>query len=259
MNAGLEGVNGSPQRVDRQCHGDIGSAGEALAADERQRQDGGRGLRAVDQRQPLLRFERHRLQPGNLERPAARPDAIVVAHRREPLADEHEREVRERRQVAARTHRAAARHDRMHPVVEQVEEMVDRLPANAGEALREDVGSERHRCANGAHRERFTDTGGMAAEKIQLERLQRVAGNRGLRQRAEPGVDAVDGAVGAGMTIDDGARRVDALNRVSGQRDVEAAIRNVDELGQRERATVTGEEASHEKRARGRERVEERR
>ena len=71
-------------------------------------------------------------------RPAARsasaPGTRPAVDDRLAFADEHEREVRERREVAAGADRAAARHDRVHAGVEQRDQRIERARADAGVA-----------------------------------------------------------------------------------------------------------------------------
>ena len=87
--------------------------------------DRGHELRAVDQRQALLRLQPDRLEPGARERLAARQPLAVEP--RLALADERQREVRERREVAGRADRAARRDDREHAALEQREQELDGL------------------------------------------------------------------------------------------------------------------------------------
>ena len=116
----------------------------------------------------------------------------IVADRGVALADEDERQVRERRKVAARADRSAARHARVDAAIEHVDQPLERAAADAGEALGEDVGAQRHRRTHGADRQRLADAGRVAAQQIELERAKRIARDRRLGQRAEAGVDAVD-------------------------------------------------------------------
>ena len=55
VDARLERMDRSEQRVDRQRGGDVGGARQLLGRRQRQRQHGRRRLRAVDQREPFLR------------------------------------------------------------------------------------------------------------------------------------------------------------------------------------------------------------
>ena len=72
----------------------------------------------------------------------ASPSACAAAHRRAArvgdlaLADQHERAVRERREVAARAERAVLRHDRGDPGVEQREHRLGQQRPRAGAAHR---------------------------------------------------------------------------------------------------------------------------
>ena len=133
------------------------------------------------------------------------------------FADEHEREVRERRQVAARAHRSARRVLRMHAGVDHGDERVDGLRTNAGESLGQDIRAKRGERAHDGCLEQFADTGGMTPQKIDLQLRERVVRNRDVCQRAEPGVDAVHGPAGARMRVNDRARGCDS--RAGGRRE----------------------------------------
>ncbi len=158
----------------------------------RERRDGGGRLRAVDEGEPFLRFERHGLEPGGTEGVPAGERGGAVAGGRLSFADQHQREMRQRSQVAARADRAPARHLRVHAAVEQVDQAFERDAADAGESFGEHVGAQRHRRAHRANGERLADAGRVAAEQIELERAERAARNGGVGQRAEAGVDPVD-------------------------------------------------------------------
>ncbi len=148
VDARLERVDRSAQRVDRERRRDVGGARDLIGGGQRQREHRGRGLRAVDERQPFFRSEPHRRQarpPSALRiristrRTSLRDSAasalirrlrlasswsscvvvVVVIGQDLAFADQHEREMRERRQVAARADRSARRHARMHAGVEQ--------------------------------------------------------------------------------------------------------------------------------------------
>ena len=128
---------------------------------------------------------------GAERRPAARPARLqrVAAgsasrpSHTSPSPIEHEREVRQRREVAAGADRAAARHARMDAAVEQREQRLERLDADAGEALRQHVGAQRHRRAHRAHRQRLADAGGVAAQQVELQRARDRRGRCASRRR----------------------------------------------------------------------------
>ena len=106
---------------------------------------------------PSFGAERDRREARRAARAAA-PGTCAVAVPRLALADEHEREVRERREVAARADRAAARHDRVHAAVQQREQRLERLDAGCrrsrGRARWRAAPSSRARCGPGAGRRR---------------------------------------------------------------------------------------------------------
>ena len=67
VNARLERMDRAAQCVDRQRRRDVGRARDLLGRRERQREHGRGRLRAVDERQPFLRAEPDRRQPGALQ------------------------------------------------------------------------------------------------------------------------------------------------------------------------------------------------
>ena len=220
VNAGIERAKRPAQAVDREGGRDVGSAREPVGAGDGERGDGGRRLRSVDEGEPLLRTERNRRQTGRRERftPGTKP--CIVADPGIAFADEHQRQVGERREVAAGANRAAARDARVDAVVEKVDQPLERRPPDAGETLGKDVGAERHRGANLAHGQRLTDAGGVTAEQVDLQCSKRLSRDRGFGQRAEAGVDAVDRRVAERLAIDDRPRRVDAGDGLGRERDL---------------------------------------
>ena len=154
-----------------------------------ERAERGHELRAVDEREALLRLQAHRLEPDRRERLAAR--AAGAVDRRLALADQRQREVRERREIAARADRAAARHARQDAAVEALDQQLDGLDARARVALRERVRAQQHRGAHDLVRVRLADAAGVAAEEAQLELLGQLLRDRARDEAAEAGVDAV--------------------------------------------------------------------
>ncbi|GFJ91743.1 hypothetical protein Prum_053850 [Phytohabitans rumicis] len=73
---------------------------------------------------------------------AVDPGARLVEH--PALAEQHERAVGERRQVAGRAERAVLGHPRGHVVVEQVDEALRDQGADAGAAQRERTHPQQH-------------------------------------------------------------------------------------------------------------------
>ena len=217
VNPRFERRNRAAQRVDGQRGDDVGGAGQTGRGVHGQRQHGRRGLGAVDQRQSFLGRRPYRREAGCAQRLAGGPPGRAVPH--VAFADQGQGDVRERRQVAAGPDRAAARHVGMDAGVEQREQRLERLDADARVALGQHVGAQRHRRAHRAHRQRLADAGGVAAHQVHLQGVEVGAVDARLRERPEAGVDAVDRRVAVGRAIDDGAGRDDRRARLCAERD----------------------------------------
>ena len=134
------------ERLDGHRAGDVCRDLEPPRANEAERADGCHELRAVDEGQPLLRVQHHRLEPDGGQRLAAgqQPSfdpGIAFAH-------ERQREVSERCEVAARADGASTRHDREHAAVRALDQQLHELDPGAGVALRERVRPQQHRRAH---------------------------------------------------------------------------------------------------------------
>ncbi len=191
------------EAVDRQRRRDVRRARELLGVEERQREDRRGRLRAVDERQPFLRVQRHGGEPRSPQRLFTR-DWTGRAFDL-PFPDEHERQVRERREVAARSDGSPRRDNRVHSGIEQREQRLERLDPHPREPERQHVRPERHRRADDADRQRLADAGRVAAQEIDLQRVERAPVDADLGEGSEPGVDAVHGRVQRGKPIDDAA------------------------------------------------------
>ncbi len=130
------------------------------------------------------------------------------------FADQDEREMRERREVAAGADRAARGHAWMDAGVEQRDQRFERLETNAGEPLREHVRAERHQRAHGGNRQRIADAGRVTSEQVELQRRELIGRDGDVGQRAEAGVDAVDRRPAREMPDDHFARRAHARHGV---------------------------------------------
>ena len=211
VDARFERMDRSAQRVDRQRRGDVGGARQLFGRGQRQREHRRRRLRAVDQRQPFLGAERDRLQPG--ARAAPRPPGRTRTREPELRARDGPRLVvssalRPRRPARARGGRAARdRRSRRPsratgtrgwtPAFSSAISASSVSSADAGEPFRQHVGAQRHRRAHGADRQRLADAGGVAAQQVQLQRLERVGRDLHVGERSESGVDAVGRLVAA--------------------------------------------------------------
>ena len=127
--------------------------------------------------------------PAARERVRAREERPVEP--RLPLADERQRQMRERCEIAAGADRAARGHAREHAAVEAFDQELDRLDSRARVALGERVRAEQHRRAHDLVRVRLADAAGVAAEQAKLQLLDLVVRDRLRDEAAEPRVDAV--------------------------------------------------------------------
>ena len=106
------------ERLQAERDGDDGGLEQPARVAHRQRPGRGHQVRAVDQCEAFLGGQRDRLQAGARQRLAARER--LAAERRLALADQHQREVGERREVPGRADRSLARHDRRDAALEQL-------------------------------------------------------------------------------------------------------------------------------------------
>ena len=113
---------------------------EDLGVVKREATDRAHDLRPVDQRDALLRPKLDGLQSRRLERICSAPACALVD--RLALADEDERGVRERREIARRAHAAVPRDRRMNPPIDHVAQQIDDLCPHTRASGREGVGSE---------------------------------------------------------------------------------------------------------------------
>ena len=159
MDARVERRIRAARGVERQSAGRERRAKQGLGleqADERVRR---RELRAVEQREPLLRLERERLEPNRGQRFGRRHDAIVE----ESLADADHGggHMGERREVARSADRALRGNDRRHAAVEHRADAIDRPGRDAGGALPQAAEFQRHHEPRDGNRNRLADAGGM--------------------------------------------------------------------------------------------------
>jgi len=153
--------------------------------------------------------------------------------------------MRERGEVAARTDRSAARHTRMHAPVEELDQPLERAAADSGVTLCEHVRPQQHRGPNRPHGQRLANTGRVAPQEVQLKRAERGDRNHHFRQSAKACIDAVDRLAAGGHAIDDDARRIDARGRMVRETDERPAVRNTEELVERQRIAVEENHGGH--------------
>jgi hypothetical protein len=177
------------QRLERERARAVRGAREPARAHERERALRRHELRAVDQREALLRGEPDRLEADARQR--LEPGQPLALDERLALADERQREMRERREVTRGADRAARRNDRDDAARETFEQQLDGLDPRAGIALRERVRAQEHRGPHDLVGIRVADAARVRAEQPQLELLRQLLRDRPVHEAAEAGVDAV--------------------------------------------------------------------
>ncbi len=134
------------QRLERERARAVGGLRQPERANERERACAAMNCVPLISDSPSFATSRTGSSPAARERVGAVEQLAVEP--RLPFADERQREVRERREVAGGADRPARRDVRQHAAVQAVEQQLDRLDARAGVALRERVRAQEHR---GAH------------------------------------------------------------------------------------------------------------
>jgi hypothetical protein len=122
----------------------------------------------------------------------------------------------------------------MDAAIEQGEQRLQGFDADARKPFGQHVGTQRHRGAHRAHRQRGVDARGVTAQQVELQRGEIRLVDARLGKIAEPGVDAVDRGIAGGLGVDHRPRRGDARARVGRKPDLGAIVGNGEQVGQRE-------------------------
>ena len=186
----VEGHGRAEQRLERHGARDVGESGEPHRAPQGERADGGQRLRPVEQRKPFLAFQADGVDCGAAQRlPAGQPLAAVD---RFTLADDAEREVGQRREIAAGADGALLRDHRVHAAIQHVHERLRYQRSNPAIPERQRVGAQSHHDPRFGLRKRTAQPAGMAAHQVELQAVNGVIGNAHFTELAEAGIDAVD-------------------------------------------------------------------
>ena len=181
--AALDGVDRHGSGHHRGLHGPFG-------VDQRMKRDGGRNLRPVQERKTFLGPELHGFQFRQPER--RRSAHPAAAEQGFAFADQHQRQMRQRRQIARSAHRALRRDDRDDLGVDEAGEGGGGRRMDARIAARQRLELEHHDEPHGVGRKRFAGPGGVRAHQIDLQRVEIAIGDAGLGELAEAGIDAID-------------------------------------------------------------------
>ena len=234
---GVPGAIGRSKGLSRHRADDVRGGREHLGVVQREAADRGHHLRSIDQRHALFRRELDRLEPGRLERLRSRA-ALPFGHRF-AFADQHQRGVRERGEVAGRSDAPVSRDDRMDPPIQHVAKQVDHVCSHAGMSGRERIRAEQQDRAHHVFGKRGADAHRVASHEVTLQSAQIPVRHAHSRKIAETGVHAVDGIVTLGDLRDHLGRLLYLTLRgaIEAYRDV--AARDRDDV--RDREIVPGE------------------
>ncbi len=221
VDARVEGLGAAPRRLDREGARDVRRPEHVGSFDQRERPDGGHALRSVDERQPLLGLEGERRHAVSAHEIRGRRDLAI--HPDLPFADQAERQMGERDQIAARAQGAAARHDRKDLRLDHPHEVLEERQPHAAVSERQRVGAERQHEANDLGLELRSRSRGVAPDQIHLELLHVLVGDADRLELPESRVDPVDGAPLLEDALDQRAGGRDAGGHLGRERDAGAS------------------------------------
>jgi hypothetical protein len=202
VDARVEGAVAAARRVDRQRADDQRRLEHRLEGEEGVQRERGRDLRAVDQRQAFLGRQRERRDAGRAQRRVGRHALAVLPEL--ALADQRQRQVGERRQVARGADRALRRDPRHEAGVEHRQQRVDHLLAHA-RAPRARLPALSASISARPARQRRADADAVRADQVELQPVELVGRDARAGELAEAGVDAVDRPLAGGGARDDAA------------------------------------------------------
>ncbi len=189
--------------------GDVGVAEPPQGVDDLDRAHAGDAVAAVDRRETVARLEPLDRDPGPLQRGRdGQPLALVE---RLALADQDERELRHRGEVAAGADRSLLAHHGRDAAIEQLAHRLDEDRPDAGVPLAQDRDPRQNRGARIGDRERIAVSGRVAVDDVALELLRLLRSEDRLGQLADPGRDAVHHRALADLPLDELAAVRDAL------------------------------------------------
>ncbi len=186
LDAGVECGRRAEERLERRGAGDMRRVPERAGIAHGECGHRRVRLSAVDEREPFLGTEHDRCEPRLREQLRGGTAVSRRTMDEVALADERERQVSERSQVAARADAALLGHQRPEIRVEHGAEQFRQCGTGAGEPLREDVRTQQHHRAHFAPRQRHTHAGRMAAHEVHLQRRELVRRDRHVGELAEP-------------------------------------------------------------------------
>ena len=223
---------GAEQRLDAHRRGHRCGPRQPVRVREEQRPEGPHQLGPVEEGQTLFRLERQRLQTHLAERDERRDDLPVKLH--VTPADEREREMRERREIAGRADAPLLRDHRMDAQPQELADPIDEQRSTTGVAQRQRVRAQQEHRPDDLARERAAHAGRMRDEQVLLQLPGIRRGDRRRREIPEPGRHAIDDLARGDQPLDDVARLLHARARMDVERRVCAVARDRLHVGDRQ-------------------------
>ena len=206
----VEDGQGACQALDAHGGGDVGDLGGLAQVRDGQAQHAEHAVGAVDQRQALLFAQHQRLDAGSRKR-LSRRDDLAAADADFALAEQRQRAVRQRRQVAGAAERAVLAHHRGDPGVERGGVGLRHHGAHAGAAGAQRGQAQKHQSADDLLFHLRAGARGVGADQGDLQLGAHVLRDVLGGQRAEAGGDAVDRGRVCGEFLDALAGRGDLI------------------------------------------------
>ena len=191
VDLGEERLGRPHDRVGRQGSGHDRALRRPPGIEQGGERAGGRELRAVEQGEALLRAEGEGRDSGRRERlPTRHAPAFEGCG---PFADHHRREVRERREVAGRAHRALDGNIGKDAAFEHRFDARDERRPDAGRPPAEGEDLEGHHQPDVRAGKALPEPDAMRSDEVSLQGLDLAGGDANAGELPESGVDAVDG------------------------------------------------------------------
>jgi len=184
------------ERLDGQRARQIRRANQHPRVDDREREQRLHRLGAVDQRKPLLRGQLQRHDPVRGQHLGGGPPAGRVPRPAQPpLPDQRLGQVRQLGQVPGRAHGTLAGNHGQQAEVEHLDQACGKFDPDPRVPRRERSGPEQEDGTDCGVVERLAGGGRVRADDGSLQPFQVAGADAGVGERAEPGVDPVDGRV----------------------------------------------------------------
>ncbi len=209
VRGGVEGHDLALEHLQAHAGGKGVGLDEPLGVRDEAGGQAGHGGRAVDERQAFLVAELHGCDAGAPERLRPGQDLAVVLGA--PLPGAHERDTRQRRQVAAGAERALLGDAGQHPAIVHGDVFFEILERDGRGAASQRVDARQHGGADIRVVEIAADVGLDAAQDVVLNLLGHRGRHEPVHEAADAGRDAVDDPARADEFVEQLARGHDAL------------------------------------------------